>query len=480
MAVAITGIALPIALSFILGSLTNATSVQAFAAGAALCSTSLGTTFTILSTSKLNATRLGIVLTSAATMDDVVGLVMVQVIAQLGSSEASITAVTVVRPILVSLAFAILLPAACRFIVRPVTLKINERREQQPQGILNQTLCREETPLLLHTALLISLCASASYAGTSNLFAAYLAGAAISWWDSEVPHVSRQSTQASKEKHPRSTTPGIQIPQADSVQVNETENCQHVASASIDAAHDPTSGISIFTAYYSQPLQRILKSFFFASIGFSIPISQMFSGPIVWRGLVYSILMALAKMSCGLWLVRVAGSTLPFKKAFARLSHVVTLPHFWGRSEKRSRPNAARPADAASTEVPTDSTTNTTDQHLAQSPPSNPSSLTTPNAAKPLSLYPPAILSFAMVARGEIGFLISSIAQSNGLFTNDATTNNDDDTNPSDIFLVITWAIVLCTLVGPVCVGLLVRRVKRLQTGRSGSARDVLGVWGVS
>ena len=69
--VALTGIAAPIALSFILGSLTNASTVQCFAAGSALCSTSLGTTFAVLRSSKLTATRLGVVLTSAAMLDDV-------------------------------------------------------------------------------------------------------------------------------------------------------------------------------------------------------------------------------------------------------------------------------------------------------------------------------------------------------------------------------------------------------------------------
>lgn len=53
--------------------LANATPLQAFAAGAALCSTSLGTTFTVMQTSGLSATRMGVVLTSAAMMDDVVG-----------------------------------------------------------------------------------------------------------------------------------------------------------------------------------------------------------------------------------------------------------------------------------------------------------------------------------------------------------------------------------------------------------------------
>lgn len=77
-----------------------------------------------------------------------------------------------------------------------------------------------------------------------------------------------------------------------------------------------------------------------------------------------------------------------------------------------------------------------------------------------------------MVSRGEIGFLISSLADSNGIFS---TGDNDD------IFLIVTWAIVLCTVVGPVGVGLLVKRLNRLEMAKEegGGGRDVLGVWGV-
>lgn len=77
-----------------------------------------------------------------------------------------------------------------------------------------------------------------------------------------------------------------------------------------------------------------------------------------------------------------------------------------------------------------------------------------------------------MVARGEIGFLISSLAESNGIFSSGGN---------EQVFLIVTWAIVLCTLIGPVCVGLLVRRVKTLERERvgRGDGRYVLGVWGL-
>jgi hypothetical protein len=84
-----------------------------------------------------------------------------------------------------------------------------------------------------------------------------------------------------------------------------------------------------------------------------------------------------------------------------------------------------------------------------------------------------------MCARGEIGFLISGVAESKGVFSPAGRPPSE----PSNIFLVVTWAIVLCTIMGPLGVGLSVRRVKKLQMRkdrqRQGAGRDVLGVWGV-
>ena len=98
----------------------SATPLQSFAAGAALSATSLGTTFTILSTTQLTTTRLGTVTTSAAMLDDVVGLVMVQIISNLGGSATSFTTVTVIRPVFVSIGFAVGLLLLCAFCLQPV------------------------------------------------------------------------------------------------------------------------------------------------------------------------------------------------------------------------------------------------------------------------------------------------------------------------------------------------------------------------
>ena len=479
-AVALTGIALPIGLSYSLQGLLDATPVQAFAAGAALCSTSLGTTFTVLASSGLASSRLGVVLTSAAMMDDVVGLVMVQVISNLGGD--SFGWVTVVRPVLVSVGFAVVAPLLCLLVAKPVTVWLNSYRDAHPSTRLHNLLQRTQTAFAIHALILIGLVTGATYAGTSNLFAAYIAGAAISWWDSEVAHPICQTSKpvepAGHEKtvasatgaregaspSPTPTPPtaadsdGI-ITNVPTTQVDQTNDSKqpHQTSPSPGIATYQTGGSAIYEHYYQPAVSKILQPFFFASIGFSIPITRMFSGAIVWRGFVYTMLMAAAKLACGVWLIR-----LPALSGRGRAGKVLSrvqlpsVPHLWGKSD----PTQTRPQ--------TSSTNATTGDRRSS-----------PNAQKPVSLHPPLILALAMCARGEIGFLISGVAESRGVFSADQRAADE----PTDIFLVVTWAIVLCTIVGPLGVGLAVRRVKKLESRKDkqedGAGRDVLGVWGV-
>ena len=85
-----------------------------------------------------------------------------------------------------------------------------------------------------------------------------------------------------------------------------------------------------------------------------------------------------------------------------------------------------------------------------------------------------------MIARGKIGFLITALAESKGIFASQNETPAEED-GGSKIYLVVTWAVVLCTVIGPVSVGLLVRRVKKLQMQRRelGGGADPLGIWAV-
>ncbi|KAF3053243.1 hypothetical protein E8E11_003132 [Didymella keratinophila] len=475
--VALTGICVPIGLSYTLEGLLDATPVQAFAAGAALCSTSLGTTFTVLGSSGLSASRLGVVLTSAAMMDDVVGLVMVQVISNLGGK--SFNAITIIRPVLVSVAFAVVVPLACLCVLKPVTLQLNRYREAHPTASLNKLLSKTHAAFTFHTALLVALITGAAYAGTSNLFAAWIAGATISWWDSEVPHadIKPQTKPAptTEERSAATSFGNARLENCSGPSRRKEPDSPTVPEEIPGTPHEEADGLcgaAIYEKYYAQAVSRILQPLFFASIGFSIPITRMFRGAIVWRGVVYTVLMALAKLVCGLWLVRL--SIAPFKTTRRLLQGLKppAVPHFRGKIKPRAKSsqeptNAAPGSSINQTAAPIPAPTSSGERRSLPGPPN------------PLSIHPPLILALAMCARGEVGFLISGVAESNGIFSASGGVSNE----PSDIFLVVTWAIVLCTIIGPLGVGLSVRRIKKLRKRKNeqqeGAGRDVLGVWGV-
>ncbi|KIW90869.1 uncharacterized protein Z519_08652 [Cladophialophora bantiana CBS 173.52] len=496
--VALTGICLPMALSFALMGISNATRLQAFAAGAALCSTSLGTTFSLLKTTSLTMSRLGTVLSSAAMLDDVVGLIMVQVITNLGSGQTSISAATVIRPIFVSLGFAIVLPVVCQFLVKPMlpycSVASGKLKGKYPAKTLGLEV---KVPFLFRTAFLVALITAASYAGTSNLFAAYLAGAAISWLDeisrrridtgfqrasqetpkdqmdpakatpgtssvnfaaarnaSEIPGSSVEKLQSNK---PQASKPSLELtpPPEDSKVTSAVE--RNAGSADIpDPLKVESRSLQMYNHYYAPAVERILKPFFFASIGFSIPITKMFRGPVIWRGLVYATFMAVGKLFCGMWLIR-----------------------FFNPSSTTSLSPRPRPATESDKQ----------DKNTKQA--KSKTALRERFLPRPKSLYPASILGCAMVARGEIGFLISALAATNGIFASKSEAGNaaaaagDAAGLVSDLYLIVTWAILLCTIVGPLALGFLAKRVKRLQDERArdgghGTKEDPLGIWGVN
>ncbi|KAI0021776.1 Sodium/hydrogen exchanger family-domain-containing protein [Xylariomycetidae sp. FL0641] len=504
--VAATGIAAPIGLSFLLlpalagGGSPPVSALQRFAAGAALCSTSLGTTFTVLGTSGLARTRLGAVLSTAAMLDDVAGLVMVQVVASLGG-PGGIRPQTVLRPVLVSLAFAAAAPLACRF------------ARAGKWGI--QVLGTRQARFAALSLLLLGLVAAAGYAGASVLLAAYVAGVLVSWWDGQRDGGLRDGdaagTSATAGGVDGSPAGGEAGATAVMASQRDAQNADAVGEDASPPADDGSrggadapvlqqqqqqqqqqqtggdgagsgqlrySGLDVYEEYYSQAVNRVLKPFFFASIGFSIPISKMFTGEVVWRGIIYSILMMFGKLVCGAWLLRmpvsVSGPGGTFK-AFVTSCYTRVLSRVRPQSSKAKQ---TRP-------VPSSQATEMTSRQVSgESPAEEPSSSenqalgpSSVEPAKPLSLYPSAIMAFAMVARGEIGFLISSVAESKGIFRRP----DESSSEASELFLIVTWAIFLCTIIGPVSVGLLVRRVKKLKKASAASrgSKNVLGAWGV-
>lgn len=171
----------------------------------------------------------------------------------------------------------------------------------------------------------------------------------------------------------------------------------------------------------------------------------MFSGTVVWRGLVYTVLMTIGKLLCGIWL-------LPIPNPFAKLQTLARVVGNRMSKEKKPAAGVAKSKDS--------------------------------KADKPVSIYPGLILGCAMVSRGEIGYLISSLAEGQDVFSN-GSTKRAETGKPSEIFLIVTWAITLCTIAGPVSMGLLVDRVRKLENraserGAGGDRSNILGSWGVS
>ena len=457
-----------------------ATPLQAFTAGAALCSTSLGTTFTILGTTGLLQTRIGTVLTSATMLDDVVGLVLVEVISHLGSSESTSKVLAVVRPIAVSFGLVIILLLCGRFIVKP---GIKNGWQDATSSPFLRCLNHDHAAFISHTLVLFGFVAGATYAGTSGLFAAYIAGLSLSWCDSELSiastvgrrptsleetidasrrgriMLSTSSNSMQRDERHEVATDDASLQSIGTEESFPTEQSSPPPGASRRTANpDQPTGLWIYDRYCSVVVERILKPFFFvrfvsslslrlfaktrqASIGFSIPIRQLFGGDVIWRGLVYTILMLLGKLLTGLWMVRIA-------KRPGFLSDDLTLER--QISPRSTRSNRSKRSNRSN-----------------QSPP----------VAVPRSLYPASVLGTAMITRGEIGFLIASLAESQGIF---ASTTSNERGGSSRIYLVVIWAITLCTIIGPITMGSIVRRVKKLQLRHEASGGpDPLGMWGV-
>ena len=300
--VAITGILLPIAFSFSLLKLVNSTKLEAFAAGAALCSTSLGTTFSLLKSTGLTTSRLGTVLTTAAMLDDVVGLVMVQVIANLGSGDSPIHASTILRPILVSAGFAVVVPISCKFLLKPIMVHPGLGKVRMSK-LLERVVDASTLSFFLSTALLVGLVSAASYAGTSTLFAAYLAGAAISWIDEMVATLPAQKQSSQPHPNPTSNSqvnaplggsdsraverpilpngPGTTVADENvdlAVDALDSSRLPTPPPEKVTAAQEPTSvdvpkpkepergSVCMYGRYYALAVEHLLKPLFFVSI----------------------------------------------------------------------------------------------------------------------------------------------------------------------------------------------------------------------
>ncbi|KAJ7443939.1 Cation/H+ exchanger [Mycena galericulata] len=370
-AVALSGMGLPIALSMLLLHFGYGyTTLQSFAAGAALSSTSLGTTLTVLKP-EYRSTRTGTVLMAAALLDDIGGLVIAAILSQLSSygTSSSIPWHIIVRPILVSFGFALAV-SFFAFISRYIV-----QSGMFPEKI---GLSSCNTQLFIAVGTLSGFVAGAEYAGTSQLFGAYLAGAYLTYVFSPPSPDVREAPEARQ---------------------------------------DLTAPVLAFHHHIMLMLQRFFSPLFFASIGSALPIRSLGSvdgsSRVVWRGIVYSVLMGVAKGVVGLWMF------------------------VWpDRASGRGWFSRAIVCDPGEELELADVTSVT-------APPSH-SDLTPTRAA--------ALVGLAMIARGEIALIVAEIAR--------PLLGIISPVETSEPFAVVIWATLLNTAGGAVLVGFLLRRWK--------------------
>lgn len=197
--------------------------------------------------------------------DALPGLVMVQVISSLGRNPA-ISPSLIIRPVFVSLAFAISVPMFARFIALPLRKSFSNRDFVGKTRLIWRLTTPQQLACIVHTVILMGLVVGASYAGTSNLFAAYLAGASISWWNAldKPGHV----------EEPQATSPPIQRAFSDvssQPKIRTSRSKQRAAARAIsDNQQVPhccdVSGKIIYEHYLSPVMERVLKPCFFVSL----------------------------------------------------------------------------------------------------------------------------------------------------------------------------------------------------------------------
>lgn len=197
--IATVGLLMPIALSFILvllpfssvDGIAYPTPLAAFSAGASLCSTSLGTTFAILSSANLQKTRVGIVLVGAAMLDDVVGLVFINIVTTLGNGGSA--GWPIARPIVASFGHLLVVLAIAPFVLKPFAVLLSRYFggvasedhtshttskcfKTQAASIIKTS---SNTAFAIRILILIAFVTIASYVGASVLFAAFIAGGLV-------------------------------------------------------------------------------------------------------------------------------------------------------------------------------------------------------------------------------------------------------------------------------------------------------------
>jgi Kef-type K+ transport system membrane component KefB len=150
---------------------------------------------------------------------------------------------------------AILTPILTKWVFAPVFRRWIEHAFAKYDHVSN---------FILMVLVLSAFISIAAYAGTSVLFGAFLAGAFLTYLPS---------------KHPDGPF----------VVMSREEGEQ-------DPDRSPTF-VHTFEMYLLDTQKYLMEPLFFASIGFAIPFVGLWTGKRIWRGILFSLLMTIAKVS---------------------------------------------------------------------------------------------------------------------------------------------------------------------------------------
>lgn len=324
--VALTGLLTPIALSFILTPAFGFPLIHSFAAGAALSSTSLGTILTVLQPRAIGfdirQSKLGVVLLSAAVMDDVVAFIFAKLLSIIGSGSTggNELGVGIGRTIGVTVGLAVVALPVSRWILKPIYDRLMARKSRWAdknwggQGLI----------LMIMAVLFIGMIAAAGYGGTSPLYGVYLAGLITSYLSPERKELPTSIDSTATPSASEDNVDGISRTQSNTASgiamnpIPSPPNKPH----SIKSEHEPdeASFLATFETYLYPVMTFLLLPLFFGSIGYSIPFVALWTGENIWKGIVYAILMIIAKAICGVWLliwpIRVDGNRVAMGKGW--------------------------------------------------------------------------------------------------------------------------------------------------------------------
>ncbi|CAL1717028.1 unnamed protein product [Somion occarium] len=418
----------------------------------------------------LQQTRIGTILISAAVIDDVIGLVLAAMIPELsalnnGDSHSNLIW-TIIHPLVFSFLITVVTPLVARYLLRPIfwfrgfgeqwcapvcpgkrwgaRIFFGISSENPRSSGWGTEAHADAAKLFLMVGFVSAFSAIAHYTGSSVLFGAYLAGCVLRY-------ISRPSDIKIEDLSPQGS---------DNIEVIVKRRLKQLSFE------------ETFIRIVGPIQQYVFAPLFFASIGYAIPFISLWRPKVFWRGMLYSLLMAVGKLAVGLPILASTiwppdpNITQPGENSggfwashvhrtlacFSRERTVHPTPHNRHEDIELPRLTSTRPLPTSPSPVSlTVSNDGVSQQTLS---PALPVHLRPPFVTRlKLSLAPAFFIGSAMIARGEIGLLIAQIAR-NG---SKAGSNAGGALLGEEAFLVCIWAILLCTLVGPIGVGFVVR-----------------------